>query len=424
MVDAEANLEAVLGEAAHPGHARVVDQHVQRFPPVQELRRAPADRGQVGQVQREEHDRVVPGGGADLGGGGTALLRRTAGHEDLAAPAGEVSGRGAADPGVGPGNQEGAAGQVGRVRWHGDFVPRRANGVTADAGFGQQRYARPIAGGSGHGPAFAGGPGADRGRRPAARAAGHRRGSRRRRAGRRRAPVRAPPPDVDHSRRGRGAAHRPERLRGVRARPGGQRERGREPAAVRHPGEHLHQPREPDAAVPGARAPGFTLTDQNGRTMSLASLRGKVVVLEFMDPHCTDICPIVSQEFVDAYHQLGPRAGKVVFAAVNVNQYHATVADMAAFTGAQRLNTIPSWHFFTGPVPALETVWRAYDIAVEAPSPNADIIHTSSVYFIDAQGRERFVASPMVDHTASGASYLPLAQISAWADGIAGLAKD
>ena len=57
--------------------------------------------------------------------------------------------------------------------------------------------------------------------------------------------------------------------------------------------------------VPATRAPGFTLTDQQGHTMSLASLRGKVVVLEFMDPHCTDICPIVSQEFVDAYHKLG-----------------------------------------------------------------------------------------------------------------------
>jgi len=57
--------------------------------------------------------------------------------------------------------------------------------------------------------------------------------------------------------------------------------------------------------IPGARAPGFTLTDQRGHTMSLASLRGKVVVLEFMDPHCTDICPIVSQEFVDAYRKLG-----------------------------------------------------------------------------------------------------------------------
>jgi cytochrome oxidase Cu insertion factor (SCO1/SenC/PrrC family) len=172
------------------------------------------------------------------------------------------------------------------------------------------------------------------------------------------------------------------------------------------------------------RAPGFTLTDQNGHTMSLASLRGKVVVLEFMDPHCTDICPIVSQEFVDAYHKLGGRAGKVVFAAINVNQYHATVANMATYSHEQRLNTIPSWHFFTGPVPTLKTAWRNYDIAVQAPNPNADIIHTSSVYFIDAQGRERFVASPMVDHTANGTAYLPLAQISDWAGGIARLAGD
>jgi len=153
-------------------------------------------------------------------------------------------------------------------------------------------------------------------------------------------------------------------------------------------------------------------------------LRGKVVVLEFMDPHCTDICPIVSQEFVDAYQQLGARASKVVFAAINVNQYHATVANMATFSTAQRLNTIPSWHFFTGPVPALQTTWRNYNIEVAAPNPNADIIHTSAVYFIDAQGRERFLASPMVDHTAGGMSYLPLAQISSWAGGIARLATD
>jgi cytochrome oxidase Cu insertion factor (SCO1/SenC/PrrC family) len=176
--------------------------------------------------------------------------------------------------------------------------------------------------------------------------------------------------------------------------------------------------------VPGVRAPGFTLTDQRGHTMSLASLHGKVVVLEFMDPHCTDICPIVSQEFVDAYHQLGARAGNVVFAAINVNQYHATVANMATFSTAQRLNTIPSWHFFTGPVPALQTAWRNYNVEVAAPSPNADIIHTSAVYFIDPQGHERFVGTPMVAHTANGTAYLPLAQISDWADGIARLASD
>jgi peroxiredoxin len=41
--------------------------------------------------------------------------------------------------------------------------------------------------------------------------------------------------------------------------------------------------------VPARPAPGFTLTDQDGRTMSLSSFRGRAVVLEFMDPHCTDI---------------------------------------------------------------------------------------------------------------------------------------
>ena len=88
--------------------------------------------------------------------------------------------------------------------------------------------------------------------------------------------------------------------------------------------------------VPADRAPGFTLTDQSGHTMSLASLHGKVVVLQFMDPHCTDICPIVSAEFVKAYHDLGPLASKVVFAAVNVNAYHARVQDMAKYTRPRR----------------------------------------------------------------------------------------
>jgi cytochrome oxidase Cu insertion factor (SCO1/SenC/PrrC family) len=175
--------------------------------------------------------------------------------------------------------------------------------------------------------------------------------------------------------------------------------------------------------VPGDRAPGFTLTDQNGHTMSLASLHGKVVVLQFMDPHCTDICPIVSAEFVKAYHDLGPLASKVVFAAINVNAYHARVQDMAKYTRAQALDTIPSWHFFTGPVPAMKAVWRGYNIQVYAPNPDADVQHTSAVYFIDPQGRERYLASPEVDHTKSGTAYLPASQQIAWGHGIALIAR-
>lgn len=176
--------------------------------------------------------------------------------------------------------------------------------------------------------------------------------------------------------------------------------------------------------LPHTSAPGFTLTDQNGHRLSLASLRGKVVVLQFMDPHCTDICPLVSQEFVDAYHDLGAKASQVVFAAVNVNPYHTDVPSMAAYSRAHGLVTIPDWHYFTGPVPQLRSVWQGYHIAVNAPNRNADVQHTSAVYFIDRQGRERYLASPEVDHTKSGTSYLPADQLTAWGHGIALVAKD
>lgn len=175
--------------------------------------------------------------------------------------------------------------------------------------------------------------------------------------------------------------------------------------------------------APAAAAPGFTLTDQDGRVLSLSAFRGRAVVLEFMDSRCTGICPLVSREFIDAYHDLGPAASHVVFAAVNVNAYHHGVADIAGFSREQRLTTIPSWHFLTGPVASLQAVWKAYHVYVQAPGPNADIVHTSVVYFIDPSGKERFAASPMADHTQNGTAYLPLAEQAAWGRGLALIAR-
>ncbi|MGH9101985.1 MAG: SCO family protein [Acidimicrobiales bacterium] len=175
--------------------------------------------------------------------------------------------------------------------------------------------------------------------------------------------------------------------------------------------------------MPSTPAPGFTLTDQHGRVMSLSSFRGRAVVLEFMDPHCTDICPLVSQEFVDAYHDLGSSARHVTFVAVNVNRYVEGQKAMESFSEAHGLSSIPSWHFFTGSTAALSAVWKDYGIYVHSPSPTADVIHSSYVFFIDPQGRERYLASPMADHRANGSSYLPVSTLSAWGHGIASYAR-
>ncbi len=176
------------------------------------------------------------------------------------------------------------------------------------------------------------------------------------------------------------------------------------------------------AGLPPANAPSFSLVDQHGHRVQLAALRGKIVVLTFMDPHCIDICPLISQEFVDAFRDLGALANRVVFVAVNVNQYHGGVRDMATFTQAHGLATIPTWHFVTGQTRALMSVWADYNVQVQAPNPNADVVHTSVVYFIDAAGVERYIAVPMSDKAANGSTYLPAGQLAAWGHGIADVA--
>lgn len=175
---------------------------------------------------------------------------------------------------------------------------------------------------------------------------------------------------------------------------------------------------------PATKAPNFTLTDQNGKTMSLSSFKGKSVVLEFMDPKCTDICPLVSEEFVNAYHDLGKSASQVVFIAVNVNRYHLSTSAVNGFTVGHGLNQIPNWHFFTGSYSALSQVWKNYGITVQSRGPNADVIHSSIVFFIGPNGHERFIATPTDYHTKSGTAYLPASQLVDWGKGIALVSKN
>jgi len=175
--------------------------------------------------------------------------------------------------------------------------------------------------------------------------------------------------------------------------------------------------------VPAKPAPEFALVDQYGQTHTLSSFRGHVVVLSFMDSHCTDICPIVSQEFVDAYHDLGSAAPHAVFVAVNVNANHAAVSDVAAFSQEHGLDAIPNWYFFTGTSGELSSIWNAYGIVVQVPSPTADIVHSSFTFFIDPKGNERFLANPTDDHTSGGTAFLPAGSLTSWGQGIALLSR-
>ncbi len=159
---------------------------------------------------------------------------------------------------------------------------------------------------------------------------------------------------------------------------------------------------------PTVQAPDFQLEDQYGKKTSLSDLKGKNIVIEFMDPKCTDICPIVSQEFIQANRFLGENAKDVEFLGVNVNQYFEAPSDVFAFSKEQGLIQLQNWHFLTGTTPELKQVWANYGVQV-IPNPSGDVKHSSFVFFIDQNGTERYLAHPLDEKST----------ITEWAHGIA-----
>jgi cytochrome oxidase Cu insertion factor (SCO1/SenC/PrrC family) len=136
-------------------------------------------------------------------------------------------------------------------------------------------------------------------------------------------------------------------------------------------------------------APGFSLTDQNGRTVSLDSLRGKVVLMTFLDPVCTTDCPIIAQEFKQAGQMLGGQASGVELVAVVANPTYRSTAVTRAFDRQEGLTEVPNWLYLTGSLSELGAVWRHYGVAVQNLPAGAMSAHNDLAVIIDPAGRIR-----------------------------------
>lgn len=136
-------------------------------------------------------------------------------------------------------------------------------------------------------------------------------------------------------------------------------------------------------------APAFTLTDQNGTTVSLASLHGKVVLLTFLDPVCTSDCPLIAQEFKAADQLLGADSGHVELVAVVANPVYRAVAYTRAFDAQEGLNRLPNWLYLTGSVAQLQQTWKGYGIAAQIEAAGGMIAHNDVAFVIDGSGHTR-----------------------------------
>jgi len=157
-------------------------------------------------------------------------------------------------------------------------------------------------------------------------------------------------------------------------------------------------------------APGFSLTDQDGRTVSLASLRGKVVLLTFLDPVCTTDCPIIAQEFKQTGQLLGGQDTRVELVAVVANPTYRSTIFTQAFTRQEELTTVPNWLYLTGSLSQLSAVWRNYGVTVENLPAGAMSAHNDLAVVIDPAGviRQEVSADPGPATSSTQSSYAAL----------------
>ncbi len=137
-------------------------------------------------------------------------------------------------------------------------------------------------------------------------------------------------------------------------------------------------------------APAFSLTDQHGRTVTLGSLRGKVVLLTFLDDTCTVDCPLIAQEFRAAGELLGAHSRQVELVAVNYNPLYTQVSYIQAFDRQEGLAAVPNWLFLTGTPARLAQVWRGYGVAPAEILPAGSMTgHGDYAFVIDRSGHLR-----------------------------------
>ena len=137
----------------------------------------------------------------------------------------------------------------------------------------------------------------------------------------------------------------------------------------------------------GAAVPEFTLLDQNATSVSLFSLRGKVVVVNFIYTRCPlpDYCPRMIANFRALRERFADRMDReLVLLTVSFDPKYDTPQRLAAYATAERAGG-PGWHFLTGDSASIERVCNAFGIQY---FPEEGLItHTLQTAVLDREGR-------------------------------------
>lgn len=138
----------------------------------------------------------------------------------------------------------------------------------------------------------------------------------------------------------------------------------------------------------------FKLTDDNGKPVTGADYRGKVVLLYFGYTHCPDVCPLTLAQLHVVMQRLGPLADGARILFVSVDPARDTPAILHAYVRAFDKRAVG----LTGTASNIESLVKRYRASFtrepDASDGNYEVSHSSAVYVFDHTGNPRVLATP------------------------------
>jgi len=137
-------------------------------------------------------------------------------------------------------------------------------------------------------------------------------------------------------------------------------------------------------------APRFTLTDQHGKSFTLDAHPGRYTLLTFLDPACWTDCPLLAAQ-MKAVRVAFSASAPLDLVAVAANPARESLAEVRHFIAQHNLGGVPHFSFVTGPLPAMQKVWKSWGMSVENVKGSAMSVHSDYFFIIDPHGNVRWV---------------------------------
>jgi protein SCO1 len=131
--------------------------------------------------------------------------------------------------------------------------------------------------------------------------------------------------------------------------------------------------------------PDLTLTDQYGHQLSLAALKGKPVLFDFIYTSCPGPCQLLTQHMKLIADKLGRALGpKVSFASVTVDPEHDRPSRLFDYARALDANR-KGWYFLTGSSAQIDQLMSGFFLTRKRES-DGEIDHILGYFLVGPDG--------------------------------------